>query len=152
LGSIIKTILIIFAFFCAVSSASAVDYIFTWDANIEEDLEGYRLYQSDTPNTYTFGDGNQVATIPAGTETTTLTGNEVSNTAPNPPVNFRKTVGAITLSVFRFELVFDTNSTTMGLIVLHPVSSFCVNFWNLARYNISICDWVLWAYLKIDCY
>jgi hypothetical protein len=94
-------------------SALAADYVFEWDANTEQDLEGYRFYQSDTSGVYTFGDGHQEATIPSGTETTTLldvpTGdwfwvvtaydsdgnesepsNEVSNLAPNAPLNLKK--------------------------------------------------------------
>jgi len=45
---------------------------FEWDANTEVDLAGYRLYQSTASGEYAFGDGQQVATIPAGTETGTL--------------------------------------------------------------------------------
>lgn len=53
---------------CAASNVT-----FEWDPNSETDLAGYRLYQSQTSGQYTFGDGNQVATIAAGTETVTIT-------------------------------------------------------------------------------
>ena len=46
---------------------------FAWDANTETDLAGYRLYQSSTPGTYTFGESEAVVTIPAGTETVQIT-------------------------------------------------------------------------------
>jgi len=42
---------------------------FTWDANSESDLAGYRIYQSTTSGTY----GAFETHIPAGTETVTLT-------------------------------------------------------------------------------
>ncbi len=46
----------------------------TWNPNNESDLVGYRLYQSTQSGVYTFGDGNQVATIPKGVDTIALTG------------------------------------------------------------------------------
>ncbi len=47
---------------------------FTWDANPESDLAGYRLYQTDTAGVYVYGESFAVEEIPAGTETVTITG------------------------------------------------------------------------------
>lgn len=61
--------LIIFSVLLLVNIVYAESIVvFTWDANTESDLIGYRLYQSDTSGVYNYGDGNQVATISAGTE------------------------------------------------------------------------------------
>ena len=106
--------LLAFIFLSTIVMAGS-DVKFEWNANVEPDLAGYRLYQSTTSGQYDFGDGNQIATIPAGTETISLTdvpdgkfywsltaydtlglesgpSNEVSatldTTAPNPPGNF----------------------------------------------------------------
>ena len=95
-------------------SVSAKDITFSWDANTESDLAGYRLYQSDQPGVYNYGPVHAMVTIPAGTETCVLSGvvdgtwywvltaydtegnesgpsNEVSDTvdetAPAPPTN-----------------------------------------------------------------
>ena len=46
---------------------------FEWNANSEIDLAGYRLYQTQTPGVYTFGEENQVAATLTGTETVTIT-------------------------------------------------------------------------------
>ena len=51
---------------------STPEVVFEWDANKEPALAGYRLYKSDTSGVYTFGAGNEVAEIPAGNETVTL--------------------------------------------------------------------------------
>ena len=45
---------------------------FVWNANSETDLAGYRLYQSNVPGFYTFGEGNQIIDILTGTETVTI--------------------------------------------------------------------------------
>jgi len=58
--------------FCG-SALAASNVTFEWSANSETDLAGYRLYQSQTTGVYTYGDGNQVATILAGTETVQIT-------------------------------------------------------------------------------
>jgi len=56
--------------FFATSSFALSDVTIEWDANSEQDLAGYKLYQSSQSGVYA---GNPVATIPAGTETVTLT-------------------------------------------------------------------------------
>ena len=68
-------ILLIFFFVCSFSATQAGQVVFEWDANSEEDLAGYRLYQSIAPGQYTYGSENAVGTITAGTETFTLTMN-----------------------------------------------------------------------------
>ncbi len=86
---------------------------FAWDANTEKDLAGYLLYRSDTPGVYTYGPGNALATIEAGTETTVLNNvkpgyfvltafdkhgnesgpsNEVESLPPGDPSGFKITV------------------------------------------------------------
>ena len=69
-----KLLLAVVAFFFMCGMACAASNVtFVWDANSELDLAGYRLYQSQTSGAYTFGDGNQVASILAGTETVQIT-------------------------------------------------------------------------------
>lgn len=63
-----------FLFLTVGMAYAASNVTFEWDANSETDLVGYRLYQSQMSGDYIFGDGNQVATITAGTETVTITG------------------------------------------------------------------------------
>jgi len=110
-----RKIILVLAALCILiaTSALAKDVMLTWDPNSESDLAGYRLYQSGTSGSYTYGSGNEVAEIPAGTETCTIDvadgtwywvliaydndGNEsgpsnevsasIDQTAPAPPTN-----------------------------------------------------------------
>jgi len=68
----VLAILAMVLMFCG-SALAASSVTFEWDANSETDLAGYRLYQSQTSGVYTYGDGNQVATILVGTETVQIT-------------------------------------------------------------------------------
>ena len=50
----------------------AEEITFQWTPNTEQDLAGYRLYMSETPDGQEIG-GEFMAEIPAGTETVTIT-------------------------------------------------------------------------------
>ena len=58
--------------FLATQALTATNVTFNWDANTEQDLAGYRLYQSDTSGVYTFGAGNEIKDINAGVETVVI--------------------------------------------------------------------------------
>ncbi|GJQ58136.1 MAG: hypothetical protein D8M57_07490 [Candidatus Scalindua sp. AMX11] len=45
---------------------------FGWEPNKEKNLAGYRLYRSDSPGKYAFGEKNAIATIKAGTHSVTV--------------------------------------------------------------------------------
>ena len=66
--TLLLAIFLVFGF----SSANGGQVVFEWDPNSEEDLAGYRLYQTTTPGSYVYGEENAVGTIPTGTETYTL--------------------------------------------------------------------------------
>jgi len=110
-----RKIILLLAALCLLVATPvlAKDVTFLWDPNSESDLAGYRLYQSGTSGSYTYGSGNEVANIPTGTEICTIdvadgtwywvltahdtNGNEsgpsnevsisIDETAPAPPVS-----------------------------------------------------------------
>lgn len=55
-----------------VTNSQAGEVVFEWEPNSEEDLAGYRLYQSTTSGEYTYGVENAVGIITAGKETFTI--------------------------------------------------------------------------------
>lgn len=67
-----KTILIVVILSLVLSTVSFAEMrSFSWEANTDLDLNRYALYVSSTSGEYTLGSGNEIATIPAGTETYT---------------------------------------------------------------------------------
>lgn len=70
-----KLLLAVIAFFLMVGMACASSNVtFEWDPNSETDLAGYRLYQTQIMGQYTFGNGNEVASVAAGIEEVTIIG------------------------------------------------------------------------------
>ena len=69
-----KKVLMFIAMFMVipVMALAASNVTFTWDANGEADLAGYKIYQADTAGGQVIGSGNEIADLPAGTETTTV--------------------------------------------------------------------------------
>lgn len=61
---LLAMILLIPSFVWAASSVT-----FTWDANTEPDLAGYRLYQAASSGVYIYDAAHVVLTIPVGTTT-----------------------------------------------------------------------------------
>jgi len=75
------TIVMALVFLAWFGVAQAEDITFEWDANTEPDLVGYNLYQSNTPDGQILGTSSPdfVQSIPAGTETVTITVNPVED-------------------------------------------------------------------------
>lgn len=69
-----KLVLAVLMCLFATTALAANAVTFTWDANSEQDLSGYRLYQTTISGEYVMGADNAVAIIPAGTETVTIEG------------------------------------------------------------------------------
>lgn len=63
-----KLLFTILSFFLFCTFAFATEVRFTWNPNTENDLKGYRLYQSKVSGVYVKGVDKAVADIPAGTE------------------------------------------------------------------------------------
>ena len=57
---------------CGFTASQAGQVVFEWDASSEEDLAGYRMYQTTVSGEYVFGAANAIGEIPVGTETFTL--------------------------------------------------------------------------------
>lgn len=70
---LILGLLVVAFLVCGFASSQAGQVVFEWNANSEEDLAGYRMYQTITPGQYTFGAEHAIGDIPAGTETFTHT-------------------------------------------------------------------------------
>ena len=64
------TVIILSLFCISISPTSAAERVFVWDAVVDSDLAGYRLYKSSVSGQYTLGK-DWVAEAPAGTETIT---------------------------------------------------------------------------------
>ena len=64
---------LLFVLAFGVSTALADSRVtFEWDANIEADLAGYRIYQANESGGHVFDPNLAVATVSAGTETATI--------------------------------------------------------------------------------
>jgi len=114
--------------FClAATSAHAASVTFEWTPNTEEDLAGYRIYQSQVLGQYEYGAGKAAKEIAAGETTATLTdladgiyfwvltafdqkGNEsgpskeltldIDTTPPGAPLNFQlKFNGSVNINI-----------------------------------------------------
>ncbi len=68
-----KALLVLALILTWAGLAHAADVTLQWTPNTETDLAGYRAYQATTPGGHTFGPGNEVAAVPAGTVDVTLT-------------------------------------------------------------------------------
>lgn len=63
-------LMLVAALFIIPKAAMAgFEITFVWNANVESDLAGYKIYQSEVSNSYP---GDAVGTVPVGTETITL--------------------------------------------------------------------------------
>lgn len=79
----ILSLVLVLSLVLCVGTVLAEDITFEWIPNTENDLAGYRLYQSDTPGGQAIGGESSpdfVVGILAGTETVTITTNPTLDT------------------------------------------------------------------------